>query len=69
MVEGLVRADRVAALVPNTEEEQAALRLSKRDLTNDLIEALLEQILAHWADAGLAGLALGEARIEGLPQS
>lgn len=69
VVEGLVSANSIAALVANTEQKESTLWLSKSYLTNDLIEALGEKILSNWANTGLTGLSLFEAGVKSFSQT
>jgi hypothetical protein len=52
----LVRGGRHAHLVPDAQQQQAALCAADGHLADELIEALAVQLLAHGADARLARL-------------
>ena len=69
LVEGLVSGDRHLNLVSDSQQEQAALGLAQRHLSDDLVEALTKELLAHGADSGLAGLALHNLLVQVLTQT
>ena len=61
--EALLKVDRL------TEEEEAALGLVERDLADDLVEALAEELLPDGADARLAGLSLHKLLVQELSEA
>jgi len=69
LVKSLIRGNSHLDLVTHTEEEDTALGLTEGHLTDDLIEALAEQFLAHGADAALTGLTLHELLVERLTEA
>ena len=69
LVERLIGADSHLDLVANSEQQQAALGLGQRNLADDLIEALREELLTHRADSRLAGLSVHELGVEVLSQA
>lgn len=69
LVEGLVGSDRHFDLVAHTQKQQAALGFRQRHLPNDLVKALTEEFLTHWANARFAGLALHNLLVEHLSQT
>ena len=69
LVEGLVSGDRHLNLVSDSQQEQAALGLAQRHLSDDLVEALTKELLAHGADSGLTGLALHNLLVQVLTQT
>lgn len=69
MVERLVRANRVSALISHSQKQQTTLWLCKRYLSNNLVEGLLEQVFTDGADALVTSLALEETGIERFAES
>ena len=69
LVESLIGCDSHHDLVTNTKEEQSALGQVESDLTDDLIEALGEELLTDGADATLSGLTLHKLLIKHFSQS
>lgn len=69
LVQGLVSGDGHLDLIADSQEEEAALGLVQGHLSNDLVEALREELLAHRADATLAGLTLHKLLIELLTEA
>lgn len=55
--------------VAHSEQKQATLGLVQRDLTNDLVKALAEQLIAHWTKSWLARLPLEKLLVEHFTQS
>ena len=69
LVQGLVSGDGHLDLIADSQEEEAALGLIQGHLSDDLVEALREELLAHGADATLAGLTLHKLLIELLSEA
>jgi hypothetical protein len=69
VVQGLVRLDRFSALVAHTQQQEAALRLSERYLSNNFVKSLLEKVFANGADTLIAGLSLQQSRVKGFSQA
>ena len=69
LVQGLVSGDGHLDLIADSQEEEATLGLVKGHLSDDLVEALREELLADGADATLAGLTLHKLLIELLTEA
>jgi len=69
LVQGLVSGDGHLDLIADSQEEEAALGLIQGHLSDDLVKALREELLAHGADATLAGLTLHKLLIELLTEA
>ena len=69
LVQGLVSSDGHLDLVADSQEEEATLGLIQGHLSDDLVEAPREELLAHRADATLAGLTLHKLLIELLTEA
>lgn len=69
LVERLISSDGHPDLIADAQEHKATLGQIERHLTDDLVEALREKLLAHWADAALPRLTLHQFLVEHLSQS
>lgn len=64
LVQLFVRFGLVAVLVTHPDQQQASLSAIDSDLADDLVEALVVQLLPGWTQADFSGLALNEAFVE-----
>jgi hypothetical protein len=69
LIEGLVSGDGHLDLIANSQEEEATFGLVEGHLSDDLIEALREELLSNGADAALTGLTLHKLLIELLTEA
>ena len=69
LIESLVGSDGHHDLVTDTEKQKAALGQVESHLTDDLVEALGEELLTHWANAALSGLTLHELLVQHFSES
>lgn len=69
LVKRLVRCDRHLDLVADAQEQQTALRLRNRNLTNNFVEALRKQFFANRANASFTRLALHQLAVKHLSQA
>ena len=69
LIEGLVSGDGHLDLITDSQEEEATLGLVEGHLSDDLVEALREELLADGADATFTGLTLHKLLIELLTEA
>jgi hypothetical protein len=69
LVKSLVGLIRHFDVVPDSQEQEAPLRLVESHLADNLIEALAEQLFSDWAETGLAGLPLKKFLVEHFSKS
>ena len=68
LVQSLICSVSQLDIISDSQEEQAPLRLIKRHLSDNLIEALLEQFLTDGAEPGLTRLPLEQLLVEHLTE-
>jgi len=69
LIEGLISSDSHLDFISHSEEQESTLGLVEGHLTDDLVEALAEELLADRADAGLTCLSLHQLLIEKFSQA
>jgi len=69
LVESLVSGDSHLDFISDSQEEDTTLGLSQSNLTDNLIEALREELFSDGADTALTGLTLHQFLIESLSET
>ena len=69
LIESLVGSDSHFDFVSDSEQQESTLGLIEGDLTDDLVEALAEELLTNGADSGLSCLSLHQLLIKELSEA